>query len=253
VSKFENELTRLGLSVRVAKVLENREDVTTRAQLEALMEKGDWEVMKIPNIAQFTLDQIKLALKPKEKTAGRKIKGRVRRKDKNNLTGAVVRDEFRDIEIDEVWLAGDKPVANVGYTMGYTINKGDYESVRIDCSLYVPCYSEEVTKVQARVKAQVEDWLGEAVMTAKRELGLVTGNTVALEDRKHENAPDRPSGEGETQKAAETPSEAQERPSSGLPWEGDSPTRPAPVEAGESIVGPINGEDFDLMKELGIV
>lgn len=188
--------------------------------------------------------------KPKKKAVGRKIKGRVSRKDKNNMTGAVVRDEFRDIEIDEVWLAGDKPVANVGYTMGYTINKGDYESVRIDCSLYVPCYSEEVTKVQPRVKAQVEDWLGEAVMAAKRELGLVTGG---LDDRKHENALEMPSGEGETQKAAETPPEAQERPSSGLPWEGDSPTRPAPVEAGESIVGPIKDDDFDLMKDLGIV
>ena len=88
-------------------------------------------------------------------------------------------------------------------------------------------------------------------MSAKRELGLVTG---ALEDRKHENAPDRPSGEGETQKVAETPPEAQERPSSGLPWEGDSPTRPAPVEAvNDSPVGQAQGDDCDLMTDLGCV
>lgn len=188
--------------------------------------------------------------KPKEKAAGRKIKGRVSRKDKNSLTGAVIRDEFRDIEIDEVWLAGDKPVANVGYTMGYTINKGDYESVRIDCSLFVPCYSEEVAKVQPRVKAQVEDWLGEAVMSAKRELGLVTGG---LDDRKHENALDTPSGEGEAQKVAETPPEAQEpADSGGLPW--DTPeTDDERRDAEESIVGPIKGDDFDLMKDLDIV
>lgn len=37
----------------------------------------------------------------------------------------------------------DKPMANVGVKVGKTMNLGNYESVRVDVSLYVPCENED--------------------------------------------------------------------------------------------------------------
>ena len=37
----------------------------------------------------------------------------------------------------------DKPMANVGMKVGVTKNMGNYESVRVDVSLYLPCDSDD--------------------------------------------------------------------------------------------------------------
>jgi hypothetical protein len=37
----------------------------------------------------------------------------------------------------------DKPMANVGMKVGMTKNLGNYESVRVDVSLYLPCEADD--------------------------------------------------------------------------------------------------------------
>lgn len=49
--------------------------------------------------------------------------------------------------------------AYVRVNAGVTRNLGNYESLRIDVSLSVPCYVEEIEKVQPRVASLVADML----------------------------------------------------------------------------------------------
>ena len=39
------------------------------------------------------------------------------------------------------------PTCNVGVEASMTINLGDYNSVRIGCSLHLPCYHDEIDEV----------------------------------------------------------------------------------------------------------
>ncbi len=192
------------------------------------------------------------AQSPKKGRTGRAVKGRVTRTDKDNVSGAVSRDEYRDMPVDDAWFDSSKPTANVGFSMGHTINKGDYESVRIECSLHIPCYTHEVVKVQPLVRGTVEDWLGTAVLNAKKEMGL-------LGDIGVDNATPSPDGPSES-KPSKTGPEAQESKDSATPpWEGGSgDEEPAVKEPEVSTGDPENerkgdvGDDFDLMRELGI-
>ena len=61
------------------------------------------------------------------------VKGRVEVIDSD---GTVTDSE--DIVVDEVVLEDDKPMANVGIKLGATKNLGDFESLRVDVSLYMP-------------------------------------------------------------------------------------------------------------------
>lgn len=49
--------------------------------------------------------------------------------------------------------------AYVRVNAGVTKNLGNYESLRIDVSVSVPCYVEEVAQVEKRVAAMVADML----------------------------------------------------------------------------------------------
>ncbi len=189
--------------------------------------------------------------KATKSTKGRSVKGRVTRTDKDNLSGAVSRDEYRDMPIDDAWFADGKPAANVGFSMGHTINKGDYESVRIECSLHVPCLSGEIAAVQPKVRSTVEDWLGEAVVNAKRELGLLGDFPEAGATSGADKPVSTPDG-GSTPKSSDTAPEAQETGNSdgSPPWETEFTEEPSESSA-EAPKG--GDEDFDLMQELGIV
>lgn len=53
--------------------------------------------------------------------------------------------------------------AYVRVNAGVTKNLGNYESLRVDVSLTVPCYVEEIEKVQPRVAGLVADMLDKEV------------------------------------------------------------------------------------------
>lgn len=53
--------------------------------------------------------------------------------------------------------------AYVRVSAGVTKNLGNYESLRVDVSLSVPCYTEEMEKVQKKVASLVADMLDEEV------------------------------------------------------------------------------------------
>lgn len=61
-----------------------------------------------------------------------KVKGKIETLDKD---GEVIDTE--EVEVDEVIV--DKPMANVGVKLGTTKNLGNYESLRVDVSLFYPC------------------------------------------------------------------------------------------------------------------
>lgn len=52
-------------------------------------------------------------------------------------------EKGKDLEVTEIKVGEaifvDKPMANVGMKVGRTINLGDYNSARIDLSLFLPC------------------------------------------------------------------------------------------------------------------
>lgn len=53
--------------------------------------------------------------------------------------------------------------AFVRVSAGVTKNMGDYESLRVDVAITVPCYVEEIEEVQRRLEPLVATMLDEAV------------------------------------------------------------------------------------------
>lgn len=51
---------------------------------------------------------------------------------------------------------GDEPTANVGMGLSRTVGLGDFESVRCEVSLHVPCLLHEVDDTVERVDAWVQ-------------------------------------------------------------------------------------------------
>lgn len=50
-----------------------------------------------------------------------------------------------------------QPVANVGFKLGHTINLGNYESLRVDVDVHIPCYTNEIDEVFDYAKGWVEE------------------------------------------------------------------------------------------------
>lgn len=75
-------------------------------------------------------------------------------------SGVGVADEKR--KVIEVRKFATEP-AYVRVNAGVTKNLGNYESLRVDVAITVPCYSEEIEKVQKRAAALVADMLDEEV------------------------------------------------------------------------------------------
>lgn len=59
----------------------------------------------------------------------------------------------------------DKPMANVGMKVGKTFNLGNYESLRVDISLYLPCEPDDqsVSDTFDLVNTWVDKKMGEIV------------------------------------------------------------------------------------------
>lgn len=134
-----------------------------------------------------------------------------------------------------------KPItemARVSYSMGMTINKGNYESVRVDCSLDRPCYYDEVDVVQGMVKDTVVKWLEEAVVEVRNSLGIA------------EQAEEEAHGDLKLEKTPEATPAAQE---SGdldtAPWDDDASKEPISKDTVDGMVDDLVKGD-DLLKEL---
>lgn len=59
-------------------------------------------------------------------------------------------------------------MAEVGYAEGVTLNIGNYESVRIDVRLNMPCAAESTEQVFESVKEQVKRWLSQEVNAVRQ-------------------------------------------------------------------------------------
>lgn len=107
-------------------------------------------------------------------------------------------------------------LARIRFSMGITINKGNYESVRIDCSLDKSCYDDEIKVVQEGVKNTVEQWLDQATNECRNALGI------------SEQAEEEAHGDLTLEK---TPNETPEAQESGdldrAPWDDDLSKEPS--------------------------
>ncbi len=60
-----------------------------------------------------------------------------------------IQEKGKDLKVTEIKVGEaifvDKPMANVGMKVGMTKNLGNYESVRVDISLYMPCLTDDVS------------------------------------------------------------------------------------------------------------
>ena len=129
-------------------------------------------------------------------------------------------------------------LARISFSMGITINKGNYESVRIDCSLDKSCYDDEIKVVQEGVKNTVEQWLDQATNECRNVLGIA------------EQAEEEAHGDLKSEKTPEATPEAQE---SGdldrAPWDDDLSKEPISKDTVDGMVDEIVQGD-DLLKEL---
>lgn len=65
-------------------------------------------------------------------------------------------------------VAFEGPTAMVRFSGGSTINMGNYESVKIEVGIEMPCYPEEFAEMFATVRATVEAKLREEVEDARK-------------------------------------------------------------------------------------
>lgn len=56
--------------------------------------------------------------------------------------GGVV-ESTEEIKVGEIVVSDDKQMANVGVKLGRTINLGDFESLRVDVSLFMPSETDK--------------------------------------------------------------------------------------------------------------
>ncbi len=68
----------------------------------------------------------------------KQIVGKVEKIDKD---GEV--EDTEEIVLGEMVVSDDKPMANVGVKLGTTKNLGDYNSLRVDVSLFMPAKTDK--------------------------------------------------------------------------------------------------------------
>jgi len=66
----------------------------------------------------------------------------------------------------------DAELCNVGVTLGTTINIGNYENVKVQVSLFVPCQAVEVEEVFDVVSDWVDDKMNKKVDEIRVEAGI---------------------------------------------------------------------------------
>lgn len=52
-----------------------------------------------------------------------------------------------------------EPVCNVGISAGFTRNAGNYNSIKMSVSLFMPCYPQEIEDVFGIIKGVVDEKL----------------------------------------------------------------------------------------------
>ena len=97
---------------------------------------------------------------------------KVTRKQPKGTKRAVKRDNLEKTEevlVDEEEAYGDPddqedgdPLCNVGFSVSHTKNLGDYESLRVEVSLHVPCRYEEADEAFDAAAEWVKGKLAEA-------------------------------------------------------------------------------------------
>lgn len=73
--------------------------------------------------------------------------------------------EVKEKVVELAPVISDKPMANVGLKVGWTKNLGDYNSMRVDVSLYLPCDTEqdEIDKTFEKVSVWCDLRMGEVM------------------------------------------------------------------------------------------
>lgn len=100
--------------------------------------------------------------KASKKLKGHKIEGSV------NVKGGGVAPKDAKVHVgDGVY---EQPVCNVGYKVGATKNLGDYNSVRVDVSLFMPCYPSEINDVYSTARDWCEERLEEEMDRIHKDL-----------------------------------------------------------------------------------
>lgn len=66
--------------------------------------------------------------------------------------------------------AYEGPTCSVGFKVGYTKNLGNYESMRIDVSVNMPCYPSEMQDVFAFCKQWVDDKMDAVVAEVEEDI-----------------------------------------------------------------------------------
>ncbi len=99
--------------------------------------------------------------KPKKNKSKKKLEthqgeGKVAVESKNGVASEKV---FK-VKEGEVY---DQPACNVSFKMGHTKNLGNYESLRVDVSVMIPCYVSELEETFEFAKEWVDDRM-DAVM-----------------------------------------------------------------------------------------
>jgi hypothetical protein len=84
-------------------------------------------------------------------------------------SGKPVGDEETAEHMIEVATFATTP-AEVEAKMGLTVNLGNYESLRVDVGVKLPCYKEEIDQAQMVAFEMVERTLFEKVKEAKQSL-----------------------------------------------------------------------------------
>ena len=81
-----------------------------------------------------------------------------------NMQATIIDAEGKVTELTKPF--GEKIVvieqmANVGLSVGETINTGNYSSMKYQVSLHVPCYAEEMNAVYKGIKKKLAVWAKE--------------------------------------------------------------------------------------------
>jgi hypothetical protein len=90
-----------------------------------------------------------MAVKLVTKKAGLAVVGQEHKKQGQTIAQDVQQEEVGEAKTLE------GPTCNVGVDASFTKNLGNYESLRLGCSLHMPCYHHEIDEVFEVCKAWV--------------------------------------------------------------------------------------------------
>lgn len=75
-------------------------------------------------------------------------------------------------KVTEVEIPSNANLCKVTYKLGMTINIGNYESVRCDVGVEIPCADDQVDEAYTLIQEWVDDKLAEQVKMVKASFGV---------------------------------------------------------------------------------